>query len=62
LDISYILKKDASHRDVVWFLVIVLMVGAVASILPFFMALLRARGLNILNFTSPQAAQIAWLG
>ena len=62
LDVLDVLEEDAPHRDALGLLVVVLVVGAVAGLFPFRVALLRAGGLTISRGTSPQAAQIAWLG
>ncbi len=53
-------EEDAAHVDVLWLLVVVEVVGAVALGLPVLVALQRARRLRILQSTSPQAAQMAW--
>lgn len=42
LDAFDVPEKYAAHVDILWFLVIVEMVGAVALLLPFVVALIRA--------------------
>lgn len=42
LDAFDVAEKYAAHVDILWFLVIVEMVGAVALLLPFVVALIRA--------------------
>lgn len=46
LDVFDVAEEDAAHVDILWFLVIVEMVGAVALLLPLVVALVRTRSLN----------------
>jgi hypothetical protein len=62
LDIFDVAEENAAHINILGFLVIVLAVCTVALLLPFLVAVVRARSLHILKFTNPQAAQMAWLG